>query len=115
MDAIFTSPVQLHKAVLLGRLPWGDTKCEFCGAPRALFERGSEIENYAYAFIHAENVKTRLGDIFGGVMQFDVIIGNPPCQMKGGAGGTSDSSIYHLFVKQAREPTALSSTEKCSG
>lgn len=27
-------------------------------------------------------------------MQFDVIIGNPPYQMKGGAGGTSDSSIY---------------------
>jgi site-specific DNA-methyltransferase (adenine-specific) len=80
---------------------WGDTKCEFCGAPRALFERGTEIENYAYAFIHAENVKTRLGEIFGGVMQFDVIIGNPPYQMKGGAGGTSDSSIYQLFVDQA--------------
>ena len=89
---------------------WTDTKCEFCGAPRALFDRGLEIENYAYAFIHAENVKTRLGEIFGGVMQFDVIVGNPPYQMKGGAGGTSDSSIYHLFVEQAMnlEPKYLS-------
>lgn len=43
-------------------------------------------------------------------MQFDVIIGNPPYQMKGGAGGSSDSSIYHLFVEQALnlEPRFLS-------
>lgn len=43
-------------------------------------------------------------------MQFDVVIGNPPYQMKGGAGGSSDSSIYHLFVEQAMklEPRYLS-------
>ena len=34
-------------------------------------------------------------------MNFDVSIGNPPYQMKGGAGGSSDSSIYHFFVQQA--------------
>jgi site-specific DNA-methyltransferase (adenine-specific) len=80
---------------------WGDTKCEFCGAPRTILDRGEELENYAYAFIHTDNIKTRLAEIFGGNMQFDVIIGNPPYQMTGGSGGTSDSSIYHLFVEQA--------------
>jgi len=80
---------------------WGDTKCEFCGAPRAILEREAELENYAYAFIHTDNIKTRLAEIFGENMQFDVIIGNPPYQMTGGSGGTSDSSIYHLFVEQA--------------
>lgn len=80
---------------------WGDTKCEFCGAPRALFDREAVLENYAYAFIHTNDIKARIAELFGGVMQFDVIVGNPPYQMKGGAGGSSDSSIYHLFVEQA--------------
>lgn len=89
---------------------WEGAKCKFCSAPRAMFERDEEIENYAYAFIHTDDVKARLGELFGGNMQFDVIIGNPPYQMAGGAGGTSDSSIYHLFVEQAirLEPTYIS-------
>ncbi|GGZ86397.1 Eco57I restriction-modification methylase domain-containing protein [Novosphingobium arvoryzae] len=78
-----------------------DGKCEFCGAPRALFDRESELENHAYAFIHTDDIKRRIAELFGDDMQFDVIIGNPPYQMTGGAGGTSDSSIYHLFVEQA--------------
>ena len=80
---------------------WADKKCQYCDAPRAIFDREEELENYAYAFIHTGNIKTRIGELFGGKMQFDVIIGNPPYQMKGGAGGSSDSSIYHLFVQQA--------------
>jgi site-specific DNA-methyltransferase (adenine-specific) len=83
---------------------WGETKCEFCGAPKAIIlERKAAVENYAYPFIHTDNIKTRLAELFGGNMQFDVIIGNPPYQMKGGAGGSSDSSIYHLFVEQAKK------------
>jgi site-specific DNA-methyltransferase (adenine-specific) len=82
---------------------WGETKCRYCGAPRAILEREAELENYAYALIHTDNIKTRVAEIFGKNMQFDVIIGNPPYQMKGGAGGTSDSSIYHLFVEQAKK------------
>ena len=80
---------------------WDGNKCKFCGAPREIFDRNDGRETHAYAFIHTDNIKTRLAEIFGGNMQFDVIIGNPPYQMKGGAGGSSDSSIYHLFVEQA--------------
>jgi site-specific DNA-methyltransferase (adenine-specific) len=89
---------------------WSDTKCTYCGAPRAVLDRAAEFENYAYAFIHTNDIKTRVAELFGDDMQFDVIIGNPPYQMKGGAGGTSDSSIYHLFVEQAMklEPRYLS-------
>lgn len=89
---------------------WGDTKCEFCGAPKAILDREAGLENYAYAFIHTNDIKARIAELFGGVMQFDVVIGNPPYQMKGGAGGSSDSSIYHLFVEQAKklEPKYLS-------
>lgn len=89
---------------------WEDTKCELCGAPKAILDREAGLENYAYAFIHTNDIKARIVELFGDDMQFDVIIGNPPYQMKGGAGGTSDSSIYHLFVEQAKmlEPKYLS-------
>jgi site-specific DNA-methyltransferase (adenine-specific) len=80
---------------------WLGTKCVYCGAPRTIFDRKEGLETHAYAFIHTDDIKTRIAELFGGDMQFDVIIGNPPYQMTGGAGGSSDSSIYHLFVEQA--------------
>jgi site-specific DNA-methyltransferase (adenine-specific) len=88
---------------------WNGGKCKYCGAPRKIFDREA-LETHAYAFIHTDDIKTRMAELFGGNMQFDVIIGNPPYQMKGGAGGSSDSSIYHLFVEQAKnlEPKYLS-------
>jgi len=89
---------------------WNDTKCEFCGAPKAILDREAELENYAYAFIHTDNIKTRLAELFGGNMQFDVIIGNPPYQLSDGGAGTSAMPIYQLFVEQAKalEPRFLS-------
>lgn len=79
---------------------WGETKCKYCGAPRVIFDRDESSEHYAYPFIHLD--ETQLSELFGdNGMKFDVIIGNPPYQMTGGAGGTSDASIYHLFVNQA--------------
>lgn len=80
---------------------WVSNKCRYCGAPRELFDRGGDVENYAYAFLHTDDIKARIAELFGAEMQFDVIIGNPPYQMAGGAGGSSDSSIYHLFAQQA--------------
>jgi len=88
---------------------WKDGRCHYCGAPQEIFDRKEGLETHAYAFLHTNNIKSRLAEMFGGNMQFDVIIGNPPYQMTGGAGGSSDSSIYHLFVEQAMrlEPRLL--------
>lgn len=85
--------------------PKGD-RCRFCGAGDDLRERGLGEENYAYAFIHTSDIKSRLAEIFGGQMQFDVIIGNPPYQLDDGGHGTSAAPIYHKFVEQglALEP-----------
>jgi site-specific DNA-methyltransferase (adenine-specific) len=80
---------------------WVGGRCAYCGAGQKTFDRGEKLETHAYAFIHTDKIKTRLAELFGGDMQFDVIIGNPPYQMAGGAGGSSDSSIYHHFVEQA--------------
>lgn len=85
-------------------------RCKFCAAPQLIFDRSDNLETHAYAFIHTSDVKARMAELFGGEMQFDVIIGNPPYQMTGGGGGSNDSSIYHLFVEQAKnlEPRFLS-------
>ena len=80
---------------------WAGQRCKFCGAPEGDFDRAEDLETHAYAFIHTDDIKARIAELFGGEMQFDVIIGNPPYQMTGGGGGTNDSSIYQLFVEQA--------------
>ncbi len=80
---------------------WVGDKCKYCGAAKSVFDRGEGLETHAYAFIHTDNIKTRLAEIFGDNMQFDVIIGNPPYQLDDGGFGTSAAPIYQLFVEQA--------------
>lgn len=89
---------------------WVEGKCKYCGANKATFDRGAGLETHAYTFIHTDDITTRIVELFGGNMQFDVIIGNPPYQMTGGGGGTNDSPIYQMFVQQAMrlEPRFLS-------
>jgi site-specific DNA-methyltransferase (adenine-specific) len=79
-----------------------DGKCKYCGASRKVFDRGAGLETHAYAFIHTDNITARIAELFGGDMQFDVIIGNPPYQL-GSDGGTRDVPIYQHFVEQAKK------------
>ena len=67
---------------------WVDGKCKFCGASQKTLDRGEGLETHAYAFIHTDDIKTRVAELFGGDMQFDVIIGNPPYQLDDGGFGT---------------------------
>ena len=89
---------------------WNNGKCKYCGASQTTLDRGEGLETHAYAFIHTDDITTRVAELFGGSMQFDVIIGNPPYQLDDGGYGTSAAPIYQLFVEQAKalEPRYLS-------
>jgi site-specific DNA-methyltransferase (adenine-specific) len=80
-----------------------DGKCKYCGASQKTLDRGQGLETHAYVFIHTDDINARIAELFGGTMQFDVIIGNPPYQLDDGGFGTSAAPIYHKFVEQAKE------------
>lgn len=71
-------------------------KCKYCGATKFVYERGPELETYAYQFIHTENPTK----IFN--MKFDVIIGNPPYQLTVGVEKENYAiPLYQKFIEQA--------------
>ena len=77
-------------------------KCSYCGARENDFRRGDDLETHAYAFIHTDDIKQRINEIFGAAMHFDIVIGNPPYQLSDGGFGKSAAPIYHEFVEQAK-------------
>jgi site-specific DNA-methyltransferase (adenine-specific) len=84
---------------------WIDGKCKYCGANQRDYDRGEGLESHAYTFIHSNNIKGRLVKLFGGNMQFDVIVGNPPYQLGqsgGDAVGGFAMPIYQKFVQAAK-------------
>jgi hypothetical protein len=82
---------------------WVQKKCRFCDAPQASLAREAGLETHAYAFIHTNDIRSRIAQIFGADMQFDVIVGNPPYQLEDGGFGTSAAPIYDKFVDQAKK------------
>ncbi|MDB4433320.1 Eco57I restriction-modification methylase domain-containing protein [bacterium] len=80
---------------------WVDGRCTYCRASQKTFDRGEGLETHAYAFIHTNEIGPRVAEMFGGDMQFDVIISNPPYQLDDGGYGTSAAPIYQLFVEKA--------------
>ena len=82
------------------RHTWVNGKCKYCGASQAVYDRGSEAEQYAYLFIHTDNPNKLFGN-----MKFDVIVGNPPYQLVTHSGIKGDQAIpvYHSFVMAAKK------------
>lgn len=80
---------------------WRGDRCAYCGASKANFARGDDLESHAYSFIHTTDIKALIPRMFGADVQFDVIIGNPPYQLDDGGHNNSATPIYQHFVESA--------------
>ena len=84
-----------------------DAKCVFCGIRRdSKYNDPSQIEHYAYEFIHQKDLKKYIANAFfkgDEKMKFDIIIGNPPYQLNDGGANASARPIYQYFIERALE------------
>lgn len=76
---------------------WSDGRCIYCGVAQKGYDRDKSVEQYAYEFIHIEDLEKVL------LMKFDVIISNPPYQLSDGGNNASAMPIYQKFVEQAKK------------
>jgi len=76
---------------------WGNERCIFCGASQEQYDRGEELETHAYQFIHTGMLEEVLK------MKCDVIVGNPPYQLKTGGAQAQATPLYNKFVQQAKK------------
>jgi site-specific DNA-methyltransferase (adenine-specific) len=73
-------------------------RCSECKGSKKLLDRAEGRERYSYPILHSE-ARKKIGEEIG--LKFDVVVGNPPYQMKSGGEGTNSPPIYDLFVSQA--------------
>jgi len=77
---------------------WSNGRCVFCGATSIKYQRGLDLETYAYEFIHIFEPE----ELFE--MKFDVIIGNPPYHLNVGVEKENYAvPIFQNFVEQAKK------------
>jgi site-specific DNA-methyltransferase (adenine-specific) len=89
----------------------------FCAASKDVLDRGEGMETHAYAFIHTNDIKARLGELFRSGYAIRCNYRQPALSADDGGFGTSAARIYQLFAEQALalEPNMLCSSHHRDG
>lgn len=63
--------------------------------------RKNIVECDVVPIVEEGKLEDKIKEVWGEDMKFDVVIGNPPYQEKGGSGGNNDSPLYQYFVQES--------------